>query len=189
MRRKLLISPHNDDEVLFASFTLLDEHPEVVFVYDSYTQPSRGHQFATVENRRNESIKALLQLGIHRGVTFLGLRDDVVDEDQVEKALKNIRGPRIDDVWLPAPEKSGGNRHHDLVSKVGRLVFGKEQLAPAYLTYSSNGKSTDGEEVVPRDPRYVERKLLAMSCYYSQMLIPDTLPHFMRDLREYRERR
>ena len=36
---KILLAPHNDDEALFAAYTIMREHPLVIVVTDGYRLP------------------------------------------------------------------------------------------------------------------------------------------------------
>jgi len=68
-RNQILIAPHNDDEVLFAAYTLMRNRLHVVIVTDSYIQEERGDIGCDAETRRQESIKACALLGC--SVSFL----------------------------------------------------------------------------------------------------------------------
>ena len=60
---KVFISPHNDGECLFGSFTIQREKPLVVIVFDSVVQVMRGHPECDAVTRREESLRALEELG------------------------------------------------------------------------------------------------------------------------------
>ena len=53
---KLLLSPHNDDECLFAAYTLMREKPLVVIITDSDAHLVEG---ITAHQRREESRRAV----------------------------------------------------------------------------------------------------------------------------------
>lgn len=59
---KLLISPHNDDETLFAAFTIMRERPVVLVVFDSEVQVLRGFADCDAVTRRNETMHAMAEL-------------------------------------------------------------------------------------------------------------------------------
>jgi LmbE family N-acetylglucosaminyl deacetylase len=170
----IFISPHNDDEVLFGTFTLLRERPMVVVVYDSYTQFRRGDPI-TAHQRRKESIRAMEILGID--VAFCGLSDEGVDAEECAAALAPYRD--AGKVWAPAFEKDG-NRHHNLIARVADSLFPQSQR---YLTYTLAGKSRGVP--VPYQPEWIAKKLLALASYESQIELPATAEFFMNDLHEY----
>ena len=180
--KKLLISPHCDDESLFASFTIMAEKPQVLVVYDSYVQPTRGYTYATAGVRRSETIAALKEMGLEKPPIFLGLRDDETDPVKLAEAL----GPHVvsaEKLWAPAPEEEGGNRHHELVGRFVQNKLGRRNVE-YYLTYSSKGKSTSSRAFYPT-PDMVIRKHRALARYVSQIEVPDCRPHFLRSQEEY----
>ena len=121
MNTKLLIAPHNDDEVLWTGLTLLRERPRVLIVFDSYIQVARGHAGCDAFTRRRESMAALLELGAaswfpHSSravpITFLGFRDDLPFRSA---AIQNAILPHLRDVtelWAPAYEEGGHEQHN-----------------------------------------------------------------------------
>jgi LmbE family N-acetylglucosaminyl deacetylase len=170
----IFISPHNDDEVLFGSFTLLRERPLVVMVYDSYVQYRRGDPI-TAHQRRKESIRAMEILGIE--IAFCGLPDESDDLEQCAQVLEPYRGAAK--VWAPAFEKDG-NRHHNLIARVADSLFPQSQR---YLTYTLAGKSRG----VPVEfkAEWITKKLRALACYESQIELSATNKFFLDDLYEY----
>jgi LmbE family N-acetylglucosaminyl deacetylase len=68
----ILFSAHQDDESLFACYTIMREKPLVVVVYDGYQHQRKFNIGVNV--RRNESIMAMKLLGVN--VEFMGLSDD-----------------------------------------------------------------------------------------------------------------
>jgi len=192
---KLLIDPHGDDAVLFASFLTMKEKPLVVVVLDSYIQVARGHAGATAERRRNETLAALLELG-SPGQVFLGIRDDAPDWEYLRAWLKQRRDDgQFDGIICPAWEHGGHEQHND-IARICRDLWPDEQRTE-YLTYtrtfgrSRAGDSTRGAmhdkavEVIPT-PDMVARKHRALACYTSQMEVPGCVEWFWKeDLREY----
>lgn len=176
----LLFAPHNDDESLYASFTIQRELPLVVIVFDGRIQQKRGLS-VTAQERRTETLEAMKEIG---AITlFMGYSD--IDEDP-PSLCDNIRNLIINQkpekVWAPAVEE-GGHVQHNLV---GRLV---KELFPAtqgYLTYTrTGGKSTNGKPV-SIEPGMIQRKLRSLACYASQIdTVLNCRPHFLGDQREY----
>lgn len=183
--RKVFISPHNDDEVLFGAFTIMRhrEDIEVVVVYDSYVQVTRGNPRCTAKQRRAETIEALTSMGVKLFPQFLGLRDDVpADHIDVLNAIAQFEGCHL---WGPAFE-NGGNRHHNVVAlALSDMAKLPGTTVTKYLTYTSAGKSTYGQLVAPNHWSDIASKLIALSCYHSQIEVPDCRPHFLRSQEEY----
>ena len=72
---KLLVSPHNDDSVLFAAFTLQRERPLVLTVFDSFAQVAGGHEGCDAMTRRSEDMRAVHDV-LGCDIQFGGVRDD-----------------------------------------------------------------------------------------------------------------
>lgn len=169
---KILVSPHNDDESLFAAFTILREKPLVLVVFDSYVQPALGIPGTDAETRRNETRAACEILGVQ--CEFLGFRDDGTPGPMHVKRLIQQHNPT--QVWCPAYEE-GGHDHHNLVAHACNGLPGVEER---YLTYRRGfGKSTSARKVA-YEPEWVGLKLRALACYRSQWH-PQTgcAPHFI----------
>ncbi len=185
---KLLLSPHNDDETLFSAFTIMREKPQVVVVYDSYVQPTRGIEGCEYFLRRTETRNALVCMNAMLP-KFIGLRDDVgytpkdimfrlrscVDVDQV-----------FDAVYAPIYD-ADGHEHHNAVSLVAAEL--KSESHVYYSTYTrERGRQTTPNEVRPESGDMIARKHLALACYRSQMSMDarlGTWPWFVGDLKEY----
>lgn len=193
---KLLISPHNDDETLFAAFTIMKEKPLVCVVFDSYVQVARGHAGATAERRRQETQDGIWEL--MKGsqimprpreasiVTFIGLRDDAPDWEYFRTWLKQRRdgpNPQFDGIICPAWEQNGHDQHNG-VARICRDLWPAEQRIE-YLTYTrTHGRSRSAHEVIPT-PDMIARKHRALACYASQMEVENCRDWFLGDLREY----
>lgn len=166
----LLISPHDDDSVLFTAFTCLREKPIVVIVTESFLQPQRGEVGCEALTRANETKGACKVLGVP--VIRLGIRDDSISEEEVVKALSRFQG--FDYVYAPALQ--GGNPHHDIVSRACDAVFNGRTRH--YATYSKQALYTTGsKEIVPTEEE-LNLKYKALECYQSQINLPATRPHF-----------
>lgn len=181
---KVFVSPHNDDETLFGSFTLLREKPLVVIVYDGHVQAARGLGVRWDE-RRSETRAACEILGCS-SIRHLGISDadPTVDVWEVRRAINGIldnhRG--VSEIYAPAIEERGHVQHN----LVGAAVEGPNVIR--YLTYTDQGKSTNGREVSILSPDWIEKKLLALACYKSQFSLDKRMgcyPHFLRSQYEY----
>jgi LmbE family N-acetylglucosaminyl deacetylase len=163
----IFLSPHNDDETLFGTFTLLRERPLVVICTDGYNQGERGDPI-TAEQRREETREAMKLLKCP--VIFLGIKDTELSGDNLETALSYFKA---DKVYAPAIQ--GGNSQHDLVGKVADLVFNK---VIHYTTYTKSELHTTGRvEIVPNTYE-IGTKKKALQCYQSQLNLGSTRPHF-----------
>lgn len=165
----LLISPHNDDESLFCSYTLLREQPLVVVVTDSYIQPLRGDFGCDADTRWKETVAACKILGCP--VIRLGLRDDSLTQEVLTEALRKFEG--FDTVYAPAIQ--GGNAQHDLIGRVAKIIF---PSVSQYTTYTKHALWTKGDiEVIPTEAEKA-LKAQALNCYKSQIALRSTFPHF-----------
>lgn len=165
----ILLSPHDDDSVLFASFTCLRQKPLVVICTDSWVQPNRGEIGCDVVTRAEETKKAHMILGCP--VIRLGFRDDTVTQEDIAKALSGFSGFGV----VYAPAHQGGNHHHDMVSLAAKEIFENVRY---YTTYTKTELWTTGhQELVPTEEE-LNIKYKAMTCYESQINLPATLPHF-----------
>jgi len=172
---KLLISPHNDDEALFAAFTILRERPLVFIVTDSIRQNGRG---ITANERRNESIAAMTVLGAE--VEFMGIPDAALNAQDFNRRISEFIGAfgPFDHIYAPAFEVDG-NVDHNIIAE-----HKFDTPVTRYLTYTKAGKSRS-EKVVPFENNWPLIKLKALACYKSQILEPSTRDHFLRDQYEY----
>lgn len=177
----LFLAPHNDDETLFGSFTIIRKRPYVVICLRSDKQQALGVSY---ETRERETEAALEQLG-----DPLWWQSEVLDTDPypAEKLREhfhalNERLAPIEDVYAPAIEE-GGHEQHNLIGQLAEEVWG-QQVRP-YLTYRRGYMRSRGREVVP-EPGYAVMKMRALACYGSQIDLASTKPWFFDDtLREY----
>lgn len=168
---KILLSPHDDDNALFAAFTCMRERPLVVVCLDSHIQPNRGERGCSAAERAAETEAAANILGVE--VLRLGLSDAKVTEEQMLMAFSSLTvGRGITTVYAPAQQH--GNGHHDMVARCANAVFGDRVIE--YTTYTKTELWTRGEvEVVPTAEEAM-RKRRALECYPSQIRING--PHF-----------
>lgn len=163
----LFLAPHNDDEILFGSFTLLRKKPLVVVVTDSWKQFNRG-EGVTADQRWEETKKGLEILGC--ASIRLGIRDDVIDDWTVREKLSRFQG--FDTVYAPAIQ--GGNPDHDLIGRIADELFGEK--CKHYTAYTPTDLYTTGKEEVVPTPEELALKEKAMACHETQLKING--PHF-----------
>lgn len=163
---KLLLSPHMDDESLFAAYVCLRERPRVVFCFDG--APRHG-SFAT---RRAEASEAMRVLGCE----WQTLR---ATPETIQYALAAF--DRVEHVWAPWPEP-GGNSDHNLVGEVASYLW--PDRISFYTTYTDDGRTTLGDRLEP-EHGWEATKRLALSCYRSQYRQRAMRPHFNRGPDEY----
>jgi LmbE family N-acetylglucosaminyl deacetylase len=100
-------------------------------------------------------------------------------EDDLAGHLRSLDSEII---FAPAVEL-GGHQQHNVIGELARAIFGDH--VQHYLTYTSKGRSTEGEEVVCADG-WLDIKRQAMACYRSQAEHPATRHWFeQEDLREF----
>jgi LmbE family N-acetylglucosaminyl deacetylase len=162
---KILLSPHFDDEVLFASYVLLREHPWVVFCLDG--APRHGD----VQTRMREAHAAARLLGCD--MIALHSTPDTLADDLADYQPSHV--------WAPLPEEDG-NSDHNIVGETARGLW--PDRTTFYTTYTEAGRTMAGERVEPL-PGWETLKRRAMSCYESQYALPAMRPHFRRGLDEY----
>lgn len=170
----VLFAPHNDDETLFASFTILRHQPAVVVCF-----PSRG-DYGDPKEREQETRAAVQVLGggpVTQWPADVDLRAEMRRIDQVL---------RPEQVWAPSLETS--HAEHLAVAIAARAVFG-DRLVP-YHTYV---KDSEGAPLKVRGRRvevrvgWPEKKMRALLQYESQLRHARACQFFMWDLEEYVE--
>lgn len=177
-RAKLFLAPHNDDEALFAAYTIMREKPLVVIVTDSWVQYLRGEK-TTAEQRRKESQMAMESLGAP--TEFLGIKDnELTDEVLIEK----LRQYQPTKVYAPLPNSK--NPQHNLVGQAAQILWPDEVVF--YSTYTRESLSPTGEIEIKPNQEEIELKNKALDCYKSQIGIMG--PHFsaVRNKSEYLNR-
>ncbi len=175
----LLLSPHNDDEGLFASYVCLRHRPKVIVALDGGTD--RKH-FPDPVDRAAESAAAMRILGCE--FEHLGFPVDISAWQPVADRL--ALEPEPEHVWAPLIEE-GGHRHHNRLAELaialwpGRVSF--------YATYTVDGKGWPHKSVVgdpvPVQEGWPELKRAALDCYATQIASQGTRMHFERPLDEY----
>ncbi len=163
---KLLLSPHHDDETLFASFICQIHRPLVVTVLQSVKQEANG---ITNEQRKAETFIATQILGCKWQQWPEG--DHMPDWEAVRAMMVNYAAPPEPwtHVFAPWPEPPKGHEHHDVIGQLALDVFGRE-LVTFYTTYRFGaGRQTNGEPV-PYTGEMLLNKLRALACYESQIM-------------------
>lgn len=180
----LLLSPHNDDETLFCSWTILRHRPHVVTCLKSYLQEERGGPSHRV--REEETQRALFHL---QAPTWqqLPVRDDAPDWDMLQSLINEIaKDQPWDVVFAPAVEEDGHDQHNE-VGRQAVEAFGKRIVTP-YLTYRRGHGKSRGRNEVPFEPLWVALKLRALAEYESQIEVENTRTWFVDEsLREWYE--
>lgn len=184
----VLLSPHHDDECLFAAFTVMREKPKVIIVLESHLQEQRGNTYRASSSsvrspitnavRQDETRAAVSTLAGGVSLEFWPFRDDDPDWDAIRERIDALDA---DVVYAPCAYDQGGHEHHN---RIGTLAadFAPGQVVK-YDTYVfGRTRVTDGIEQIP-EPWMVERKFRALACYRSQIgLWPH---HFLAEQREY----
>ncbi len=183
----LLLAPHNDDETLFGSFTILRERPMVIICLRSQVQEDRYGILASTREKETQS--ALWWLGQPTWKQCMTLDNDPNYADKLVddfETLDYVHAPER--VWAPHWEV-GGHEQHNGVAIAASGIFGK-RVQP-YLTYKRGQKHSNGQirshgREIEYEPSWVWLKMRALCCYRSQIELDNTRPWFMDDtLREY----
>lgn len=166
----ILLAPHNDDESLFASYTLMREKPLVVVCFYPVRQERDGI-FAS--DRIGETSEAMAVLGCD--FEQWSSPDNLVEVPLLGGEIMAATD-RYDHCWAPLPEPDG-HEQHNLVGQLAVQAFGVERTT-FYATYRRGYARTEtGVEVVPW-AGWRALKLRALSCYSSQIDLPATRPWF-----------
>lgn len=174
----VFLAPHNDDETLFGTFTLLREQPRVITLLRGDAQEERGIAVTSSE-REAETAAALDVLGVTAWEQW-PYSDIDTPWQEVRDRLASLRASHV---YAPSVER-GGHRHHNAVGAIARMLWpGKVTF---YTTYTNRGRTTKGREV-PWEHHWVLLKLQALACYRSQIVHPETrtTEHFLSRQLEY----
>ena len=156
---RVLLSPHNDDESLFAAYTIMREKPLVIIVTDSNLQPG-----VTAQERREETLRACEILGLT--VDFLGLEDGSLRESDLTQSLQALDKGDWQKVYAPAIQ--GGHRDHDVVGRVAAALFPSIEY---YSTYTKDNYDPFGQHSIIPTLAEINVKNSALACYESQLKI------------------
>lgn len=181
----LFLAPHNDDETLFGSFTLLRHQPFVVICLRSFRMADPAYPGGMPIGYHTRELETELAMTV-LGCQWMQweLSDDEPNWDALHVKLEQLRDGRIDWSAVHAPEwEVGGHDQHNRISELALEVFGPDCVR-TYLTYTASGKSRWGMEV-SWEPEWIPLKHQALACYKSQAMHPATRSHFLDDIREY----
>lgn len=179
--RALLLSPHSDDETLFAAFLILRHRPHVVVCF-----PSAG-DYGRTDVRLEESRQAVAILG---GGPVEQL-PDVAHDSTAAQLCQKFRelDERIRPERVFAPSVDTSHADHLAVALAAVAVFGARLTR--FQTYDFRGalegaaaKVRRGEPV-PFDPGWPARKRAALACYKTQLAHPRARQFFTWDDAEY----
>lgn len=163
----VLLSPHADDEALFAAFSIIRHRPHVVICH-----PSEGDYGAT-EDRLQESREAVAILG--------GSDVEQWDGTELEAKMRAL-DERLRPTLVFAPDMDASHPQHRAVAAAAAVVFASR--VRWFHTYNAMGKVRIGTPV-PHEPGWTERKRAALACYRTQLAHPRARKFFDDDLAEY----
>lgn len=178
--KSLLLAPHSDDEILFASWTLIAHTPDLVICREDPDRAMRGI-------RVSESRAALEELGYDWSHGRMSVWPAVERQYCHEMLSRRIcvASEHYDLVYAPLWEEEGHHEHNE-ISTLATIFFGSERCR-YYSTYTRTGGRTQGRSEVPYDPTWIARKLRALACFETQHVHPQRSPWFVDliDLREW----
>lgn len=175
----VLLSPHNDDETLFAAYSCLMHQPRVVVCLYPDLQERRGGPPASVRIAETEAAMAILGC---LWTQWAFSEAETVPYNTLEIWMRELR-ESYDTVIAPAIE-NGGHAHHNLIGSLALEVWGGSNIYP-YTTYRRGFGRTVGERPIEPLPEWIAKKHEALACYRSQIALPDTRPWFTEALDEW----
>jgi len=174
----LLLSPHQDDEALFASYVCLRHRPLVITCIDG----ARKVDYPAVEERFCESRAAMSVLGCEYDHLWVPL--DPSDWEGIERRLI-LRGLDPERVWVPFHEPNGHRHHNRLAELATRMWPGRVSFYATYTHDEFGVYRTVVGDPVPVEPGWETLKRRALACYPSQSGRDGTRMHFEQPLDEY----
>ena len=164
----LLLAPHSDDEVLFASYIIQRFKPLVVVVTDAAKHQKKFGDWSGILARRKETEAAMKILGVE--VEFLGIPDNALYLDNLVINLEDfeVKGQ------IFAPALQGGHADHDTVALAADQVW--EDRVVYYSTYTKTNLTPEGALAIIPTKKEEDLKNKALACYISQLKI--NKPHF-----------
>lgn len=178
----VLFAPHNDDETLFAFYTMLRNKAEVVVVLRSMREALEQNG-PTYQVREAETLCATTIAGVSY-VQWIAFYDTEPDWPAVGRFMQTYVDLSKPDVVIAPAFEEGGHEDHNAVARIVDGLDG-DFVPVRYLTYKrGHDRSTDGREIVPSAAEKAA-KLAALRCYQSQMDHPPTAPWFGVDQREF----
>lgn len=184
----VLLAPHNDDETLFAAYTLQREKPHVVVC-------TRGRDY---RRREQETRRAVQHLTGEQDYEQWRYDWWAPRWEWIAGAIESLTAD-YDNVWAPAPlgERNGhepgtnpkpgfGVLQHDRIGELAVAAFGPTRTRYYCLYTRWHGRDERGTLVEPTGEE-VARKLLALAAYQSQAEDEATRPWFYDrlDMREW----
>ncbi len=178
----ILFSPHNDDETLFAFYTMVRYQAECVVVLRSVRQErQQAGPTAAVRERETECATRIA------GVPYIQWRefaDDNPDWEALELMLRAFVLISKPDVVIGPAWEEGGHEDHNGLARIVERLHGNHALVQ-YLTYKrGHGRSTEGTEIIPTVAQWAQKRA-ALLCYQSQANHPPTASWFSEDQREF----
>ena len=183
----VLIAPHNDDETLFAAYTIMRERPHVIV---ALSDPHNGRK------REQETRTAVDWLTAGRSsVEHWGFDCSCPDWEGLSSAIGELA--RYDRVWAPAvvgeasgyvlgeaPENGWGVLQHEHLGWLAQNIL--RARVRRYCLYTRWHGRHKVREIVPTGVE-IARKLVALSCYESAIADRATRSWFYEnlDLREW----
>lgn len=167
----IVLTPHNDDETLFAAYVCMREQARIICCFYPVLQSRSG---VTGPTRVAESKCAAEALGCSfmqlEATSDLNPEEDVLSSSLLY-AVRSLPGSGEGErVWAPAFEE-GGHEQHNMLATVAERLFGSR--VRRYLTYRrGEGRSTSPWQSDPSADE-VARKRRAMDCYQSQIALPN----------------
>lgn len=146
----LILTPHADDEVLFAAFSMIRHRPRVAVCF-----PSEG-DYGDTATRAAESGAAAVILGA-------GPVEQWDGTDLVAK-MREIDA-RIAPARVFAPSAQSSHPDHVAVARAAAEVFGDRLTR--FHTYDEKGKVRTGDPV-PFEPGWIALKRRALECFRTQ---------------------
>lgn len=197
----LLLAPHYDDEILFASYAIMQSLPDIAWAFAPF-------DYHEQEERRIESEMALEQLlGDGHGLT-LGWLGGCEGEEMhsLTEQLVGLAAPtsplaepgerprnflkRYDHIIAPMIEPENEHSEHNACGEAAFLAFGPEPHRITYYATYQRGRTraaTYGGSPFEPTTSMIQRKLRALACFGSQIEHPQRRPWFydMLDMREW----
>lgn len=164
---RVLLSPHSDDECLFASGLILRYRPRVIICNGS------AGDYGTTEERFAETREAMTVLGGHSCEQWNG-GDLVAQMRELDARVK----PSL----VFACNRQTSHPDHVAVAIAAEEVFGKRLRT--YHTYDASGKVTSAWPVL-FEPEWAHQKLRALTRYRTQATHARACEFFLRDQHEF----
>ena len=163
----LLLTPHADDEVLFAAFTMLRHRPRVAICFPS------GRDYGDTEVRLAESQAAAAILGAGPVEQWGG--------QDLEAKMREIDA-RVKPAQVFAPDITASHPEHRAVAAAAAKVFANR--VRWFHTYDERGKVRMGDPVAFQQ-EWLAKKREALACFATQLAHPRARKFFEEDLTEY----